>query len=186
MNNQVEKLKSYYGRNKRMPSYAEMMKLFGYRSKNAVSKLVEKFVEAGVVTKDKMGKLIPSNLFDEVPLLGSVKAGFPSSVEEVRETMNIEEFLIDKDRESYLLEVDGESMIDAHIAPGDMVVAVKTTVAKDGDIVIAEIDGEWTMKYWRERGGKKWLEPANSKFKPMHPEYSLRVAAKVTAVIRKY
>lgn len=185
-NNQAERLIEYYRSNKRMPSYSEMMKIFGYKSKNAVFKLVEKFIEAGIVLKDSMGKLIPNNLFDEVPLLGSVKAGFPSDVTEVRDSMNIENFLIDKTKDSYILEVDGDSMIDAHIADGDMVIVEKANKAKDGEIVIAEIDGEWTMKYWREKGSKAWLEPANKNFKPMYPEQSLRVAARVKAVIRKY
>lgn len=182
----AQELIEYYKRNKRMPSYSEMMKLFGYKSKNAVFKLVEKFIEAGIVLKDSVGKLIPNNLFDEVPLLGSVKAGFPSDVTEVRDSMNLEDFLIDKSKDSYILEVDGDSMIDAHIADGDMVIVERTNRAKDGEIVVAEIDGEWTMKYWREKGSKAWLEPANKAFKPMYPEQSLRVAAKVKAVIRKY
>jgi repressor LexA len=182
----AQELIEYYRRNKRMPSYSEMMKLFGYKSKNAVFKLVEKFIEAGIVLKDSVGKLIPNNLFDEVPLLGSVKAGFPSDVTEVRDSMNLEDFLIDKSKDSYILEVDGDSMIDAHIADGDMVIVERTNRAKDGEIVVAEIDGEWTMKYWREKGSKAWLEPANKAFKPMYPEQSLRVAAKVKAVIRKY
>jgi repressor LexA len=160
-NNQSEKLISYYKSNKRMPSYSEMMKLFGYKSKNAVFKLVEKFVEAGVVMKDSMGRLIPNSLFDEIPLLGSVKAGFPSDVTEIRNSMNLEDFLIDKSKDTYILEVDGDSMIDAHIADGDMVIVERADRAKDGEIVVAEIDGEWTMKYWREKGTKAWLEPAN-------------------------
>lgn len=176
----------FYRSHKRMPSYSEMMKVFGYKSKNAVFKLVEKLIEAGVVVKDSMGKLIPNNLFDEVPILGSVKAGFPSDVTEVRDSMNLESFLIDKSKDTYILEVDGDSMIDAHIADGDMVIVERTSMAKDGEIVVAEIDGEWTMKYWKEKNGRVWLEPANSDFSPMYPEHSLRVAARVKAVIRKY
>ncbi len=184
--NPGEKLKSYYQVHKRMPSYSEMMALFGYKSKNAVYKLVNKFIEAGLVSKDKMGKLIPSRLFNEVPLLGSVKAGFPSIAEEVYNSIGLEDFLIDNKNESYVLEVEGDSMIDAHIADGDMVIVERSNKAKNGDIVIAEIDGEWTMKYWKDKNGKQWLEPANKDFKPMHPKESIRVAAVVKAVIRKY
>ena len=57
---------------------------------------------------------------------------------------------------------------------------------KDGDIVIAEVDGGWTMKYYRKRAGKIYLEPANKKYKPIYPTESLNVAAIVKAVIRKY
>ena len=58
-----EKLESFYRAEKRMPSYSEMMKLFGYKSKNAVFKLVEKLVDAGLVVKDHLGRLVPSDTF---------------------------------------------------------------------------------------------------------------------------
>lgn len=169
-----------------MPTYTEMMALFGYKSKNAVARLVEKMIDAGIVTKDKLGKLLPTTLFDSVPLLGSVKAGFPSAVDEVLETLNLEQYLIKKKRETYMVEVDGDSMIDEHICDGDIVIAERTDVAKNGDIVIANIDGEFTMKYLRTDGKKSWLEPANKAFKPMYPKHNLNVVAIIRGVIRKY
>lgn len=169
-----------------MPTYTEMMALFGYKSKNAVARLVEKMIDAGIVTKDKLGKLLPTTLFDSVPLLGSIKAGFPSAVDEVLETLNLEQYLIKKKRETYMVEVDGDSMIDEHICDGDIVIAERTDVAKNGDIVIANIDGEFTMKYLRTDGKKSWLEPANKAFKPMYPKHNLNVVAIIRGVIRKY
>ena len=163
-----------------------MMALFGYKSKNAVARLVEKMIDAGIVTKDKLGKLLPTTLFDSVPLLGSVKAGFPSAVDAVLETLNLEQYLIKKKRETYMVEVDGDSMIDEHICDGDIVIAERTDVAKNGDIVIANIDGEFTMKYLRTDGKKSWLEPANKAFKPMYPKHNLNVVAIIRGVIRKY
>lgn len=169
-----------------MPTYTEMMKLFGFKSKNAVARLVDKMIAAGIVTKDKLGKLLPTSMFEGLPLLGSVKAGFPSAVDEILESLNLEDYLIKRKRETYMVEVDGESMIEAHIADGDIVIAERTSVAKNGDIVIAQIDGEFTMKYWRTDGKKNWLEPANKKFKPMHPKHELIIAAVIKGVIRKY
>ena len=87
---------------------------------------------------------------------------------------------------TYMLEVDGDSMIDAHIEKGDMVIVEKCNHAKDGQIVIAEVDGEFTMKYFRKVGNKVWLEPANKNYKPIYPEHSLNVNAILKAVIRKY
>lgn len=176
----------FYHSRKRMPTYTEMMALFGYKSKNAVARLVEKMIDAGIVTKDKLGKLLPTTLFDSVPLLGSIKAGFPSAVDEVLETLNLEQYLIKKKRETYMVEVDGDSMIDEHICDGDIVIAERTDVAKNGDIVIANIDGEFTMKYLRTDGKKSWLEPANKAFKPMYPKHNLNVVAIIRGVIRKY
>jgi repressor LexA len=170
-----------------MPTYTEMMHLFGFKSKNAVARLVEKFIEAGIATKDHLGRLIPDGSFDTIPLLGSVKAGFPADVaEESRDTVNLDEYLVSKKDNTYMLEVDGDSMIDAHIADGDMVLVEKTDKAKDGQIVIADVDGEFTMKDFRKDGDKIWLEPANKDFKNIYPTTYLNITAVVKAVIRKY
>jgi SOS regulatory protein LexA len=186
-NEYKSKLISFYDREKRMPTYTEMMSLFGFKSKNAVARLVEKFIDAGIVAKDHLGRLIPDTSFDSIPLLGLVKAGFPSDVaEESRDTVNLEEYLVAKKENTYMLEVDGDSMIDAHIADGDMVLVEKTNKAKDGDIVIADVDGEFTMKYFRKSGEKVWLEPANKDFKNIYPTTYLTINAIVKAVIRKY
>lgn len=186
-NDYKTKLQSFYGRNKRMPTYTEMMSLFGFKSKNAVARLVDKFIDSGLVTKDHLGRLIASGSFDNIPLLGSVKAGFPADVsEELHDTVNLDDFLVTKKENTYILEVDGNSMIDAHITDGDMVLVEKTNRAKDGDIVIADVDGEFTMKYFRKDGEKVWLEPANKEFKNIYPTTYLTITAVVKAVIRKY
>lgn len=174
-----------------MPSYSEMMKLFSFKSKNAVFRVVEKLLEAGMVAKDHLGRLIPSETFVEnigsVPMLGFVTAGFPATVEEeLTDKVNLDDLLIKNKPLTYMLEVDGDSMIDAHIEKGDMVLVEKTNQAKDGQIVIAEVDGEFTMKYFRKDGNKVWLEPANKNYQPIYPEHSLNINAVLKAVIRKY
>lgn len=181
------KIESFYSDNKRMPTYSEMTKLFGFKSKNAVFRVVGKLIEAGLVAKDHLGRLIPSESFGEVPMLGFVTAGFPASVEEeLVDTVNLDDLLVKNKSLTYMLEVDGDSMIDAHIEKGDMVLVEKTNQAKDGQIVIAEVDGEFTMKYFKKSGNKVWLEPANKKYRPIYPTHSLNINAVVKAVIRKY
>ena len=181
------KLESFYSQNKRMPTYSEMLKLFSFKSKNAVFKIVEKLVEAGLVAKDHLGRLIPRDSFGEIPMLGLVTAGLPATVEEeLVDTINLEDMLVGKKELTYMLEVDGDSMIDAHIEKGDMVLVERANYAKDREIVIAEVDGEYTMKYFREKGNKRWLEPANKNYKSIYPENSLNVIAVLKAVIRKY
>ncbi len=188
MRNQYQsELESFYGKHNRMPTYAEMAKLFGFKSKNAVFKVVNKLIEAGLVAKDHLGRLIPANSFGEVPMLGLVTAGLPATVdEEMTDTVSLDSLLVKNKSLTYMLEVDGDSMIDAHIEKGDMVLVERANTARDGEIVIAEVDGEYTMKYLRERAGKRWLEPANKNYKPIYPEYSLKVVATLKAVIRKY
>lgn len=180
------KIISFYEKEKRMPTYAEMTRLFGFQSKNAVSKVVDKLIDSGFVCKDHLGRIVPKNFFNELPLLGSVKAGFPSDATEICDSINIENLLVQKKGSTYMLNVDGDSMIDEHIADGDMIIVEKTNTAKDGQIVVAEIDGEFTLKYFRKEGSKVWLEPANDNFKPMYPKNSLNICAVLKAVIRKY
>jgi SOS regulatory protein LexA len=189
------KIISFYRKNKRMPVYTEIMKLVGFKSKNAVSKLIDKLIAEGILSKDSSGHLIPNKLMGEIPLLGLVEAGFPTVAEEsVLDTISIDDYLIKDKDSSYLLEVKGDSMIDAGIREGDMVIAEKVNSeglsgvkeVRDGDIVIALIDGGWTMKYYRNRLGKIFLEPANKNYKPIYPENELEIAAIVKGVIRKY
>ncbi len=188
LNNYKNKILSFYRQNKRMPVYTEIMKLVGFKSKNAVAKLVDKLIGEGVLDKDSSGHLIPNKLIGEVPMLGLVEAGFPTMIDEnLLDTINIEDYLVHDKDSTYLLKVKGESMVDAGIHDGDMVIAEKTQKeARDGDIVIALIDGGWTMKYYRNRLGKIYLEPANKDFKPIYPENELEIAAIVKGVIRKY
>ncbi len=182
-----EKIEGFYSNNKRMPTYTEMMKLFGFKSKNAVFKIVEKLLDAGLVSKDHLGRLVPTQSFGEVPMLGLVTAGLPAdATEEVLDTISLDDMLIGKKELTYMLTVDGDSMIEAHIERGDMVLVERTNVARDMDIVIAEVDGEYTMKYYRKEGNKVWLQPANKNYKNIYPEQSLNVIAKLKAVIRKY
>ncbi len=186
-NNYKEKLIKFYNKDKRMPTYTEMMDLFNFKSKNAVARLVDKFIDEGIVAKDHLGRLIADISLSSIPMLGSVKAGFPADVaEELKDTINIDDYLINKKENSYMLTVDGDSMIDAHIADGDMVLVEKTNMAKDGQIVIANVDGEFTMKYFKKNGDKVWLMPANKDFKPIYPKVCLNIIAVVKAVIRKY
>ncbi len=187
LENSVEKIKNFYHAKKRLPSYSEIMRLAGYRSKNAVFKLVNKMIEAGLLEKDSSGRLAPRGLNHSLRVLGLVEAGFPSPAEEETvDTLNLDDYLIDNKEATFMLTVKGDSMQNAGILAGDMVLAERKENAKDGEIVIAEVDGEWTMKYLRKRGALTFLEPANPKYKPIQAENSLRVAAVVKAVIRKY
>jgi len=194
INNYKNKIISFYKENKRMPVYTEIMKLLSFKSKNAVAKVIDKLIIEGVLDKDSSGHLIPNKLIGEVPLLGLVEAGFPTVAEEIDlDMINIDDYLIKDKDSSYMLEVKGESMIDAGIHEGDMVIAEKVNSegkgrkeVRDGDIVIALVDGGWTMKYYRNRLGKVYLEPANKNFNNIYPENELIVAAIVKGVIRKY
>lgn len=170
-----------------MPTFSELGKVWKLRSKNAVSKAVNRLKELGVLEKDKKGMLIPRSMVSSLKILGSVEAGFPSPAEEeLADTLSLDDMLIQNREATFLLKVSGDSMSGAGILPGDMVIVDKAQNPKNGDIVIAEVDGEWTMKYLKKRGGKALLVPANPKYKPIKPKNELRIAGVVTAVVRKY
>ena len=170
-----------------MPSYQEILKLTGFHSKNAVFKLINRLVEAGLIEKDAQGRILPKKLFGETRVLGVVEAGFPSPAEEeLLDTMSLDEYLIDNKEATFILQVSGDSMKDAGIMPKDLVLVERTDRANPGDIVIAEVDGKWTMKYLRQKDNRMYLEAANKKYPPIYPEEELNISAVVKAVIRKY
>ncbi|MEY4744694.1 MAG: LexA repressor [Candidatus Parcubacteria bacterium] len=183
----LSKLKRFYADRKRMPSYGELAALLRFKSKNAAQYLVRKWIEAGVVGRDSAGKLTPGRAFRPVRILGTVAAGWPSPAEEENvDTISLDEWLITNREASFMLKVSGDSMIDAGIRPGDMVILERGREPKNGDVVVAEVDREWTIKFFDRRGGKVTLRPANAKYRPITAEEELRIAGVVTAVIRKY
>ncbi|PIR82492.1 LexA family transcriptional repressor [Candidatus Kaiserbacteria bacterium CG10_big_fil_rev_8_21_14_0_10_59_10] len=181
-----QRVVAFYRRHGRMPGYRELMEMTGYRSKNAVFKLIGKLVDEGVLKKDARGRLSPGK-FGGARVLGVVEAGFPSPAEEeLLDVMDFDEYLTPNKESSYILKVKGDSMIDAGIQPGDMVIVERRATYKPGQIVVASVDGEFTMKYLRQKNGAYFLEPANEKYKPIYPSEEFRVEAVVTAVVRKY
>jgi len=170
-----------------MPTYEEMTKLCGVASKNAVARSVSRWIDEGFVQKDDTRHLIPGPIFYRIRLLGIVEAGFPTpSEEDTTETLSLDDFLIDHKESSYMLKVKGDSMIEAGINEGDYVIVERTENAKVGQIVIADVDGGFTMKYLRQGKDGYYLEPANKKYKPIYPEVDLAIVATVKAVVRKY
>ncbi len=177
----------FYTDNKRLPSYSEMLSLFQVKSKNAVAKIIQKFIDLGLIEKDSSGRLIPMKLATPLKVLGDVQAGFPSAAEEeLVDTLSLDDYLIHNREASFLLRVSGESMIDAGIQPGDLVILERGREPRNGDVVVAEVDHQWTIKYYVKRGAQIFLKPANKDFPIISPKEELKIAGVVTAVIRKY
>ncbi|MGB9878116.1 MAG: LexA family protein [bacterium] len=123
----------------------------------------------------------------ELKLVGHITAGFPSPAEEeLFESISLEEWLVKNPTSTYLVRVYGESMIEAGILPGDFVLVDRSLSPKNGDIVIAEVDGEWTMKYFRKQGRQIVLAPANPSYPVIKPTESLNIFGVVVGVVRKY
>lgn len=187
LRSRVRGISDFYYQKGRMPSFSEIGEMAGFRSKNAVFKFVNKLENLNILGRDKKGRLIPGSIAASVKMLGTVEAGFPSPAEEeLVDTLSLDDLLIQNREATFLLKVSGDSMSGAGILPGDMVIVDKVQTPKSGDIVIAEVDGAWTMKYLRKRGGSVTLLPANPKYQPIKPRNELKIAGVVTAVVRKY
>ena len=183
----IRDIADFYHKKGRMPSFSEIGDMVGIKSKNAVYKLVNKLEKLKVLERDDKGRLIPGSIASSVKILGTVEAGFPSPAEEeLSDTLSLDDLLVKNPQATFLLKVSGYSMSEAGILPGDMVIVDKGQSPKNGDIVIAEVDGEWTMKYLDKSGDSVTLMPANPKFKPIKPKKELKIAGVVTAVVRKY
>lgn len=184
----LSKLRAFYLKRKRLPSFSELQNLLGYRSKGGVSALVGHLIRRGIVKRDKSGRLLPTGTLEpHLKLLGTIQAGFPSPAEEeLVDTLSLDEFLIQKPEASYLVKVTGDSMIEAGIRPGDLVIVERGCEPKSGDIVIAQVDGEWTMKHFEKRDGKIVLRAANKKYPPIAAKEELVIGGVVVANIRKY
>jgi SOS regulatory protein LexA len=173
--------------NRRMPSFAEMVALFGVRSKSVVNYWIDKLIKTEILEKDDKSHLKFKNSSFAIPLVGSVQAGFPSPEEEALcDIISMDEYLITKPDSSFLLKVSGDSMIGEGIMEGDLVVVEKGKQPRNGDVVIAEVDGEWTMKYFKKGRGQIFLEAANPKYPLIRPKTELKIGGVVMAVIRKY
>ena len=181
-----------------LPSFDILCKELGFRSKNSIWQYFQKFLELGLI-KEKFNKFfIPSiksgnDEYFRSPSLKiphfseGVRAGFPTMAEGYSDTnISFDEMLIKKPYSTFSVTVVGDSMIDAGICEGDIVVVEKGEHVKDGDIVVANVDGEFTLKYYRSRKGKIYLEPANSNYPIIEPQNELTIVGLVSGLVRKY
>lgn len=180
-------LAGFMRRNGRAPTLAEIGALFGVRSRNTASQMARGFIRAGLLAKTASGRLCaPPRLTRPLRLLGSIAAGFPSPAEEsLLDTISLDEYLIRRPEATFVLRVEGDSMREAGILPGDVVLVERGRPPLNGDIVIACVDGEWTMKYYYKSGRDIRLEPANKRYAVIRPQRTLEVDGIVRGVIRK-
>ena len=116
-------------------------------------------------------EIVPLDLPDLLELPNSqsyVAAGFPSPAEDyLEDKINLQQVLIRNPTATYLLRVRGESMRDARLHDGDIIVVDRSLKPSHGHIIIGVVDGEFTVKRLLQKGPKKYLQPANELFPPM-------------------
>jgi SOS regulatory protein LexA len=182
----INKLRKFFVKHKRLPTYEEMCGIFNFSSKSSCHYLINKLVEMQVLERDKKGHLSVKHLFS-IPLLGSIRAGSPTPAEALSDqSLNLYDYLVSQSGPLFSLIVRGDSMIEEGIADGDIVIVEKTRKPNDHDVVAAFVDGDWTIKYFSKQNGRVVLLPANKKYKPIYPTYDMQIGGVVISVIRKY
>lgn len=171
------------------PSVREIGEAVGLKSPSTVHFHLKHLEEAGYIEKGA-GKgraitlreeAVPEN---QIPIVGNVAAGSPILAEEC-----IEDYLTfdtgGHSDEYFALRVRGESMLKAGILPGDLVVVRRQQTARNGEIVVAMIEDEATVKTYSRQNGHVWLLPENDDYSPIDGTYA-EILGKVAAVVRRY
>lgn len=180
------------------PTIREMREHFGVSSDNSILKHLKALTDKGYLEKDdtprgiKMLGAVKERLeaasnMTRIPLLGTIPAGGATiSEEHVMDYFEVGNDLLKRPNGSFALRVSGLSMINAGILEGDFVVANRDMSAKDGDIVVALVDGENTVKRFRKDKSRVWLQAENPDYDDIEATDYLEVQGVVTAVIRMY
>lgn len=184
----LSKLQDYYADWKSIPSYAKLCEVFSIASKSWVKAILSRLSEANFIMRTPDGVWVPTRQFFARPLAESaVPAGMPVAVNAHQgELFVIDEMLIDTPSQTSLIPVKGDSMIEAGIHDGDVAVVEKRNLAKVGDIVVAIVDNEFTLKTLASERGKFILRPANQAYPIIRPQGTLEIFGVLIGLIRKY
>jgi len=181
-------LQSYYAEHRVLPSYARLMSLLGFASKSAVKKVLERLEGMGMLERTPDGDWAPSErFFDRAIATQPVPAGMPISADsDVHEQITIDRFLIQQPNKTVLIRVKGDSMVDAGIHDGDLAVVERKTEATQGDIVVAVVDDQFTLKTLaRDKDGYHLL-PANPNYPVIRPNGKLEIFGVLVGLVRRY
>jgi len=184
----LEKIYHYWLENNYIPSYSKMCEIFWVKSKSWVFKIVNELVEEWYLEK-KWNIIIPTEIFTKFwfPVVWEIRAGFPSPAEQFEgDRLNLDSYLVDNPNDTILVNVKWDSMEDFWIYQGDIVVVRRWQVTKEWDIVIAEVDWEFTLKKLAKKNGEFYLLAWNVKYPPIEAKEELSVHWKVAWVVRKY
>lgn len=188
-NDYLDRLRDYYAENRRIPSFQRIAALMGFASKAAASKLVDRLAAAGFVERTPDDDAwVPTVRFFERPLAEvAVRAGGPDMIEGTQgELFLIDQYLVRQPSRTVMVPVKGDSMIDAGIHEGDLVVVERAKAATAGDFVVAIVDNEFTLKELGLEKGKFILKPCNPAYPIIRPQGELEIFGVVTGLVRRY
>ena len=183
----LEKLQDYYAEHKVIPSYSVLATLWGISAKSWVAECVKRFEENGYLdwTPDK--QLKPGARFFERRLADStVQAGLPNpAISDGYDLITIDDWLVKVPSRTALVRVKGDSMVDAGIHEGDLLVVEVQPNANVGDIVVAIVDSEFTVKILEREKGGFVLKPANKAFPIIRPKGRLEIFGVMAGLARR-
>jgi repressor LexA len=187
-NDYLAHLQDYYADHRTLPSFSAIAQMLGFRSKNAVSALVARLKLQGFLESAPDRRLKPgARFFERMIADDAVRAGFPSTASnDSFDTLSIDQFLVERPSRTVLIPVKGDSMVDAGIMPDDVVIVEKRQLANVGDIVVAIVDGEFTLKTLARDKGEFILLPANKAYPVIRPKGNLEIFGVVVGQFRKY
>ena len=182
------KLQDYYAQHRVLPSYAAVARLLGLKAISAVAKMVDRMKAEGFLDSTPDKRLQPGKRFFERELADTIRAGLAAAANDaLAEPLRIDDTLIRVPSRTVLLTVKGDSMIEAGLMPGDTIIVLKGTPAKVGDIVVAIVDNEFTVKYLdTDKHGQFFLRPGNKAYPAIHPHEALEVFGRVEGAYRVY
>ena len=183
------RLRDHFAANRRIPSLQHIAALMGFASKAAASKLMQRLANEGFVERaPDAAAWIPGPRFFELPLVVErVRAGAPEMIEATSaQPFLVDQFLVRRPAAALLMPVRGDSMIEAGIHDGDLVVVERGKSANVGDFVIAIVDGEMTLKELARERGRYVLRPHNAAFRVIRPRQHLEIFGVVVALMRRY
>lgn len=183
----LAKLQDYYARYRVLPSYAAMGELLGLKSKSSVAALVERLKDAGFIEATPGRRLAPTAQFFAREIASSpVRAGLPQAVEAGSgDAITLDSYLVEKPSRTVLIRVRGDSMMDAGILDGDLAVVECTPSAKKGDIVVAIVDEQFTLKRLDLDRGRFILKPENKAYPVIRPQGALEIFGVMVGLVRK-
>jgi len=183
----LAKLRDYYAQHRVLPSFARIGDLLGFSSKGSVAKLVGRLQDAGYLEFTRDRRLKPGRRFFERSFAaGKVAAGVPSpATEGLQDAITIDQDLVRHPSRTVLVTVKGDSMIDAGILPGDTVVVERRHAAAEGDIVVAIVESEYTVKRLAKERDRFILKPENKAYPVLRPK-ELEILGIVVGSYRKY
>ncbi len=185
----LQSLRDYYASNRRIPSLQRIAALLGFSSRSAAVKLMGRLADEGFVERTVDDDAwIPGSRFFARPMIdASVPAGVPVSAIDVgSQPLVFDEYLVRKPNETFVIPIKGDSMVEAGIFDGDLAVVERSTKAKVGDFVIANVDNEFTLKELVREKGAYALKPHNQKYPLIHPQGSLQVIGILVGLVRRY